>query len=108
MPKVDLPTTEEVSGSRVGVGSLPGRKGEEGVAILPYERLRHLDNGASSDQSSDGSYLRLFAEVAVEELMPTTEAHTPFAYGGVGNLPGSRREKGVAMTPEERAHPEGE
>lgn len=46
------------------------------------------------------------AETAVEELLPTTEARTPFAYGGVGSLPGKKDESGIALTPEERVHPE--
>ncbi|KAF6756178.1 hypothetical protein DFP72DRAFT_894811 [Ephemerocybe angulata] len=89
MAKVDLPSTEEPSLSRCGVGSLPGKTGEEGVAIFPYERPRHMDN-----------------EIAVEEFMPTTEVIT-ISYGGVGSLPGKRSEQRVALTPEERLHPEG-
>ncbi|KAJ3494165.1 hypothetical protein NMY22_g20112 [Coprinellus aureogranulatus] len=36
--KVDLPSLEKPSGSRVGVGSLPGPNWEVGVAVLPDER----------------------------------------------------------------------
>lgn len=36
--KVDLPTHEQPSGAREGVGSLPGPNTERGVAILPDER----------------------------------------------------------------------
>lgn len=36
--KRELPTKEKPSGSRVGVGSLPGRRDEAGVARLPDER----------------------------------------------------------------------
>lgn len=39
--------------------------------------------------------------------MPSTEAQTPFNYGGVGNLPGKRSEQRVALLPEERLHPAG-
>lgn len=36
--EVELPTKEVPSGSRVGVGSLPGPNTEAGVATLPEER----------------------------------------------------------------------
>lgn len=36
--KKELPTREKPGGSRVGVGSLPGRRDEAGVARLPDER----------------------------------------------------------------------
>lgn len=36
--KVDLPTHEQPSGSREGVGSLPGPNNAFGVAILPDEK----------------------------------------------------------------------
>ncbi|KAH6888239.1 hypothetical protein BKA70DRAFT_67464 [Coprinopsis sp. MPI-PUGE-AT-0042] len=36
--KWEIPSTEVPSGSRQGVGSLPGNPGEAGVAILPEER----------------------------------------------------------------------
>lgn len=35
----ELPTHERPSGSRVGVGSLPGPNNEFGVAVLPEERI---------------------------------------------------------------------
>lgn len=34
----ELPTKEVPSGSRIGVGSLPGKNNESGVATLPEER----------------------------------------------------------------------
>ena len=48
MLKVDLPLEEEPSGSRVGIGSLPGPNTEAGVALLPEERRHHLDDGEPS------------------------------------------------------------
>lgn len=35
---VEMPTTEEPSGSSVGIGSMPGSNYEAGVATLPEER----------------------------------------------------------------------
>lgn len=35
----NMPTTEHISTSRVGVGSLPGKRSEQGVALTPEERL---------------------------------------------------------------------
>ncbi|KAH6873971.1 hypothetical protein BKA70DRAFT_1481910 [Coprinopsis sp. MPI-PUGE-AT-0042] len=35
---VELPTTEEPSGSSIGIGSMPGSNFEAGVATLPEER----------------------------------------------------------------------
>ncbi|TEB20458.1 hypothetical protein FA13DRAFT_1779831 [Coprinellus micaceus] len=87
MLKVDLPLEEEPSGSRVGVGSLPGPNTEAGVALLPEERRHHLDD-----------------EVVPSLFMPTTEDIT-ISYGGVGSLPGKRSEQGVALSPEERLFP---
>lgn len=38
-----LPTHEHISGSKVGVGSLPGPRNEKGVAITPEERRHSAD-----------------------------------------------------------------
>ena len=41
MSKWDLPSKEKISGARCGVGSLPGKRSEQGVAMLPEERLHN-------------------------------------------------------------------
>ncbi|KAJ3540909.1 hypothetical protein NMY22_g4097 [Coprinellus aureogranulatus] len=88
MPKVDMPTKEEQSGSYGGVGSLPGPKHEVGVAVLPEERRRRMCN-----------------EVHPTLFMPSSEDQMPSSVGGVGTLPGHRSERGVALLPEERLFP---
>ncbi|EKM75120.1 hypothetical protein AGABI1DRAFT_132569 [Agaricus bisporus var. burnettii JB137-S8] len=49
--KRELPTKEKPGGSRVGVGSLPGRRDEAGVARLPDER--NITIGASLGRAND-------------------------------------------------------
>ncbi|KAJ3497668.1 hypothetical protein NMY22_g19674 [Coprinellus aureogranulatus] len=91
MPKYDLPSKEERSGSYAGVGSLPGPKHEVGVVVLPEERKRRMSN-----------------EIHPALFMPSTEDQMPSSVGGVGTLPGRRSERGVALLPEERLFPADE
>lgn len=106
-PKVDLPLEEEPSGSRVGIGSLPGPNTEVGVALLPEEHRYHLGTGRSHGPPPlKSSCSFTVAEVDPSLSMPSTEVTTD-SYGGVGSLPGPRCEHRVAMTPQERLFPAG-
>ncbi|KAG6840660.1 hypothetical protein C0991_005254 [Blastosporella zonata] len=77
-----LPSKEIPSGSRGGVGSLPGNYSEVSVAKTPEER--RLENMPSHETD--------------QELLGKTN--------GVGPLPGGPNESRVAMLPEERIHPQ--
>lgn len=106
--KYSLPS-EEVSGQQPyehsgGVGALPGSKSESGVATLPGENL----HGATPATSSvTGANARTFDTIskpsqddqfADDSRMFGGREHA----GGVGRLPGSNEEQGVAMLPDER------
>ncbi|KAF8957164.1 hypothetical protein BDZ97DRAFT_118147 [Flammula alnicola] len=84
--KTDLPTHEQPSGSRGGVGSLPGPHNARGVAILPDERIH--PEGPTTHPLTD-------------ECLPTHE-HPSGSRIGVGSLPGPNNESGVAILPDER------
>ncbi|KAG6825688.1 hypothetical protein H0H92_002829 [Tricholoma furcatifolium] len=77
-----LPSKEIPSGSRGGVGSLPGNYSEVSVAKTPEER--RLESLPSHDTN--------------QEILGKT--------GGVGPLPGGPDESRVALLPEERSHPQ--
>ncbi len=107
--KVDLPTHEQPSGAREGVGSLPGPNTERGVAILPDERshTHHTDSGQGKyhchsvwEESAHGVSLGLKTAGQKYEL-PTTEIPSGSSVG-IGSMPGSIWESGVATLPEER------
>ncbi|TFK37237.1 hypothetical protein BDQ12DRAFT_685538 [Crucibulum laeve] len=80
----ELPTREHLGLSHhAGVGSLPGSRWEEGVALTPEER--HQEE----------------IEQAMHEL-PIEEIPGPPHHFGVGSLPGTKDEVGVAILPDER------
>jgi hypothetical protein len=106
--KYSLPSEEE-NGQKPfehteGVGALPGRKNEPGVATLPDENLR----GATFATSAGvGTHRQTFDPVSMpsqddtfndERHMIHGREHT----GGVGRLPGRSDEEGVAVLPDER------
>lgn len=98
---VELPTHETPTGSRVGVGSLPGNNNEFGVARLPDERA--IGNPYVHSQSTVVSAASSPFKSALRKAdeLPTREE--PSGSGvGVGSLPGSTLEPGVATLPEER------
>lgn len=94
--KVDLPTHEQPSGSREGVGSLPGPNTASGVAILPDERT-HGHCPKSDDKSHLGHDHRPIFKVD----MPLHEQPSG-SREGVGSLPGPNNARGVAILPDER------
>ncbi|KJA26662.1 hypothetical protein HYPSUDRAFT_213213 [Hypholoma sublateritium FD-334 SS-4] len=91
--KVDLPTHEQPSGSREGVGSLPGPNTERGVAILPDERPHaHQKVSSHGFKDRDKNY-----ELPTSEIPSGSDV-------GIGSMPGNIWESGVATLPEERIH----
>ncbi|EAU87462.2 hypothetical protein CC1G_02221 [Coprinopsis cinerea okayama7 len=95
MSKWEMPSSEVPSGSRCGVGSLPGKRSEQRVAMLPEERL------FPADEILDSHLPPRMDQMPLEE-------HMSGSIVGVGSLPGKRNERGVALTPEERLHPADE
>lgn len=120
-PRMDqMPSREHPSGSIVGVGSLPGKRSEQGVALTPEERLhpactyslRRLLSWSQTHSliphippSSPDDILNSHLPPRMDQ-MPSRE-HLSGSTVGVGSLPGKRSEQGVALTPEERLHPAG-
>lgn len=87
----ELPSKELNTGpTHGGVGTLPGGRNESGVAILPEERFQDKVN-VDGDQNK-----------RLRDELPSKEVNTGPTHGGVGTLPGSRNESGVAILPEER------
>ncbi|EIW71843.1 hypothetical protein TREMEDRAFT_73420 [Tremella mesenterica DSM 1558] len=84
VPKVSLPSNEPAGalpGERSsGVGALPGKNTEAGVAVLPDEKAPKLS-------------------LPSQEVQGAVPSETS---GGVGALPGVSSEKGVALLPHER------
>ncbi|TFK66412.1 hypothetical protein BDN72DRAFT_859936 [Pluteus cervinus] len=87
-----------------GVGSLPGTPNEEGVARLPDERAQE-----KADQSLEEKKRAVKSDVT--RKLSSTQTTLPSQEGaddslgktkGVGALPGSKDESGVALLPEER------
>ena len=110
--KVDLPTHEQPSGAREGVGSLPGPNTERGVAILPDERshAHHTDSGQGKyhfvHTVSYGKSQLMVSHPGLKTAgqkyeLPTTEIPSGSSVG-IGSMPGSIWESGVATLPEER------
>jgi len=81
-----------------GVGSLPGTPNEEGVAKLPLERAQE-----SLEKMLEEKALAAQSEVAPS--MPSQEGKDEDLgkTSGVGALPGSKSEGGVAVLPQERS-----
>uniref|UniRef100_A0A8H7XIC9 Uncharacterized protein n=1 Tax=Psilocybe cubensis TaxID=181762 RepID=A0A8H7XIC9_PSICU len=98
--RTQLPTSEEPSLSRVGVGSLPGGIKEPGVAILPEERL-HPDPYLRGYTALDASSLQKGIQRNRTYELPTTEEPSGSRVG-IGSMPGTIHEGGVATLPEER------
>ncbi|GJJ05828.1 hypothetical protein Clacol_000015 [Clathrus columnatus] len=91
----ELPTREIQTGPTPGgVGSLPGTNSEISVAKLPEERAQEQQATSSQNQGDQLQRLR--------DELPSKEMNTGPTHGGVGTLPGSRSESGVAILPEER------
>lgn len=107
---VDMPSTEVPSGSLggVGVGSLPGRKTEEGVALLPDEREQehihpHRRGHGHGHRHAHIPDHELWPGISHHVDMPSTERPSgPLGGVGVGSLPGNMSEEGVALLPDER------
>lgn len=93
----ELPTHETQTGPTPGgVGSLPGTRSETSVAKLPEEHLRSKDTASPLPDSQSNRLDQLRSE------LPSREVDTGPTHAGVGTLPGSRSESGVAKLPEER------
>ncbi|KAF9481068.1 hypothetical protein BDN70DRAFT_568874 [Pholiota conissans] len=108
--KVDLPTHEEPSGSRQGVGSLPGPMNAEYVAMLPDERMHmhdveiheaELHRKAHRAKGSKREPKHKNFATQPSSQLPTTERPSGSNIG-IGSMPGKNRESGVATLPEER------
>lgn len=92
-----------------GVGNLPGPPDEPGVAILPEERVHSSTSqyeGPNSEILHSETGLAILPE---ERHVPShddpplaTKNDQPLSTDGVGSLPGSNEEVGVALLPEER------
>ncbi|PPQ91105.1 hypothetical protein CVT25_013143 [Psilocybe cyanescens] len=100
-----LPTSEQPSLSRVGVGSLPGTIKESGVAILPEERIHpdpYLRGYTAPDASTSIKGGKQENRPDKKEFeLPTTEKPSGSRVG-IGSMPGANSEGGVATLPEER------
>ncbi|KAJ3560764.1 hypothetical protein NP233_g10622 [Leucocoprinus birnbaumii] len=92
--ETEYPSTEVPSGSRVGVGSLPGKATEPAVAALPEEKASLRFNAMTVPDSGPMSRARR-APFPPSDQVPR---------GGVGSLPGTPDESDVARLPEERKH----
>ncbi|KAF8200180.1 hypothetical protein BJ912DRAFT_1139389, partial [Pholiota molesta] len=101
--KVDLPTHEEPTGAREGVGSLPGPNTAQGVAILPDEKehLHDEPHPPHKKHPQKGRKHKEHKEPGPQAELPTSEPPTGSRVG-IGSMPGSNRESGVATLPEER------
>lgn len=102
------------SGSRTGVGSLPGKASEPAVAALPEEkagRSKLLIVEQHNFESSRKLFYQGFNAMTVPDSGPVSRVHrAPFfpsdelSKGGVGSLPGTPNEIDVVRLPEERFH----
>ncbi|KIJ38914.1 hypothetical protein M422DRAFT_32979 [Sphaerobolus stellatus SS14] len=92
----ELPTHEsgQFKPTHGGVGSLPGSKDEVGVAELPDEKRAKRINERDYENPKELSQLR--------QELPTRETDNRPTHGGVGSLPGSKDEAGVAVLPDEK------
>jgi len=112
-----LPSSERfgaVEGERVGgVGSLPGRFDEPDVTELPEQKEkedRYLTSAGMVTASTTIAPGPVSGRAGPKSSLPSQEeeGQKPFAHqAGVGELPGKVSESGVALLPEERAHPVG-
>jgi len=110
----EFPSTEVPSGSRTGVGSLPGKTSEPAVAALPEEqvgRRKLFIVEQHNFESSRKFFYRGFNAMTVPDSGPMSRIHrAPFfpsdkvSKGGVGSLPGTPNEIDVVRLPEERLH----
>ncbi|KAF5353346.1 hypothetical protein D9756_007797 [Leucocoprinus leucothites] len=94
--RAELPSKEDPSDSRVGVGSLPGKTSEPAVAALPEEKAGKRFNMMTIPDSGPMSW----AQRAPFPLSDKVSVPS----GGVGSLPGTPNEVDVARLPEERLH----
>ncbi|KIP06907.1 hypothetical protein PHLGIDRAFT_128011 [Phlebiopsis gigantea 11061_1 CR5-6] len=96
--KYSMPSEEESGaqpGEHVGgVGALPGRRTELGVAALPDENTRSATNVTSSSVSPHSRMYESVTHPSRDGAARTSD--------GVGSLPGEDGEEGVAVLPDER------
>jgi len=107
--KYSLPS-EEGTGAKPfehtgGVGALPGKKTEAGVATLPDENMRGATFATSAGVGTHGRTFDATTKPTQDENV-RDELHQVKGRevtGGVGRLPGMAGEEGVAVLPDERA-----
>ena len=102
--KYSLPS-EEATGKKPfehtdGAGALPGLRREPAVATLPDENSRGATNATSAQVGTHG---RTYDPVSKPTQVDQWHGQGANVSGGVGHLPGSDGESGVAVLPDQRS-----